>query len=164
VIFDDAGSVLLARRADTGQWEPPGGGLELGEMIETGLRREITEETGLEVTPVALTGVYKHMAKQAICLVFRCALIGGHLRPQKGETTAFRWASITQARDLLPERLAAQVTDAAAATTGPAVRHHDGTHLLPDPAAQALAEVAGRLGISWASAVRMALGDFLVAL
>ncbi len=34
-IIDDRGRVLVIRRADNGQWEPPGGILELGESIHT---------------------------------------------------------------------------------------------------------------------------------
>ena len=40
---------------------PPGGILELDEPIETGVRRELKEETGLDIDPTALTGVYKNM-------------------------------------------------------------------------------------------------------
>ena len=51
VITDDHGRALLIQRADNGHWEPPGGVLELGETIEDGLRREVREETGLDVEP-----------------------------------------------------------------------------------------------------------------
>jgi 8-oxo-dGTP diphosphatase len=56
VIADDHGRALLIRRRDNHHWEPPGGVLELQESIGDGLRREIREETGLGVEPVALTG------------------------------------------------------------------------------------------------------------
>ena len=49
-IFDDSGEkVLLIKRRDNGNWEPPGGVLELDETIEDGLRREVREETGAEI-------------------------------------------------------------------------------------------------------------------
>jgi 8-oxo-dGTP pyrophosphatase MutT (NUDIX family) len=59
-ITDDSGRVLLQRRADNGYWNLPGGGLELGESLETALHREVMEETGLEVRVVRLIGVYSH--------------------------------------------------------------------------------------------------------
>src|SRR3954453_18044884 len=75
-IIDDEGRFLAIRRADNGAWEPPGGVLELDESIEAGLVREVEEETGLRVEPVALTGVYKNMRRGVIALVFRCRLGG----------------------------------------------------------------------------------------
>jgi ADP-ribose pyrophosphatase YjhB (NUDIX family) len=41
-----------------GCWNLPGGHLEQGETIVQGMRREVLEETGLEVRPCALIGVY----------------------------------------------------------------------------------------------------------
>jgi ADP-ribose pyrophosphatase YjhB (NUDIX family) len=40
-----------------------GGVLELSESILDGLRREVREETGLEIEPERLTGVYKNMPR-----------------------------------------------------------------------------------------------------
>jgi 8-oxo-dGTP diphosphatase len=40
--------------------------LELGETIHDGLRREVREETGPDLEPVALTGVCKNMARGII--------------------------------------------------------------------------------------------------
>src|SRR6266568_4376788 len=66
VIIDDQGRALLIQRRDNGSWEPPGGVLEIRESIQDGLRREVREESGLEVEPTALTGVYKNMARGII--------------------------------------------------------------------------------------------------
>lgn len=43
------GKILLLKARATGKWLVPGGGLDLGELMEVGLKREIREETGIEV-------------------------------------------------------------------------------------------------------------------
>ncbi len=57
-VIDDAGRILLIRRADNGLWAMPGGGLEVGETPAQGVVREVLEETGVACEPVALVGVY----------------------------------------------------------------------------------------------------------
>lgn len=55
------GRVLLARRAVEpylGLWDCPGGFLEEGEHPLDGLRRELREETGLELGPLRFVGVW----------------------------------------------------------------------------------------------------------
>lgn len=41
------GKIVLVRRADNGMWVPPGGTLEWGETLVTGLARELEEEAGI---------------------------------------------------------------------------------------------------------------------
>jgi 8-oxo-dGTP diphosphatase len=57
LVVDDTGRFLLSKE-DNGKWELPGGGLDHGEDPLVGLQREITEETGLEVTFVSPTPKY----------------------------------------------------------------------------------------------------------
>lgn len=57
VVVDDAGRLLLGRRADTGLWAVVSGILEPGEDPAVGLAREVLEETGVEVVVDALTAV-----------------------------------------------------------------------------------------------------------
>lgn len=129
VIPDNHGHVLLIRRRDNQHWEPPGGVLELGETIHDGLRREICEETGLQVEPDALTGVYKNMPRGIIALVFRCKITGGQLTTNS-EVTAFRWANESAIRELTSEAYAVRLLDAFREGAAPAIRQHDGTELL----------------------------------
>jgi ADP-ribose pyrophosphatase YjhB (NUDIX family) len=65
--------------------------LELDETIHEGLCREIREETGLDIEPDALTGVYKNMPRGISTLVFRCKITGGQLTAND-EVTGFHWA------------------------------------------------------------------------
>ncbi len=55
VIFDDKGKVLLVKHVPekkgfwAGKYICPGGRLEFGETLENGVRREVLEETGLDI-------------------------------------------------------------------------------------------------------------------
>jgi ADP-ribose pyrophosphatase YjhB (NUDIX family) len=61
LVVDAAGRVLLGRRAVEpyrGLWDVPGGFLEEGEDPLDGLRRELREETGLEIEPHEFLGAW----------------------------------------------------------------------------------------------------------
>ncbi len=56
LVFRD-GKILLGKRQGShgaGTWSPPGGRLEYGESVEDCARRELREETSLELGPVLL--------------------------------------------------------------------------------------------------------------
>ena len=58
-IFDlEKEKVLLIRRRDNGKWAVPGGYMEAGESFSDACKREVLEETGLEVNVNRLIGVY----------------------------------------------------------------------------------------------------------
>lgn len=129
-IVADDGRVLVIQRRDNGAWEPPGGVLELGESITDGLRREVREETGLEIEPGALTGVYKNMSRAVIALVFRCRTAGGELS-ETDETKDARWLTPQEVRELMNEAYAVRLLDALNGDGGGAhIRAHDGIDLL----------------------------------
>jgi 8-oxo-dGTP diphosphatase len=128
VVVDDHGRALLIQRRDNHHWEPPGGVLEPAETIQDGLRREVREETGLDIEPIALTGVYKNMKRAIVALVFRCKITGGQLAITD-EVTAFRWATADDITGLADEAYAARILDALGADHPVAVRNHDGVHL-----------------------------------
>jgi 8-oxo-dGTP diphosphatase len=78
LLFDEH-RVLLARRRDIDWWNLPGGGMELGETVEQTVKREVLEETGLEVEVGQLVGVYSKPQKQEVVLTFLCQKVGGML-------------------------------------------------------------------------------------
>lgn len=58
VIVNSAGHFLLQRMPHDGRWYTAGGAIDPGETPAEAVVREIREETGLEVVPVRIVGVY----------------------------------------------------------------------------------------------------------
>jgi ADP-ribose pyrophosphatase YjhB (NUDIX family) len=89
VVVDQAGRILLHRRDDNELWSIPGGAMEVGERIADTAAREVKEETGLEVQPEALVGIYtdpRHVVeysdgevRQQFSVCFACRVVGGDL-------------------------------------------------------------------------------------
>jgi 8-oxo-dGTP pyrophosphatase MutT (NUDIX family) len=85
-LFDEDGRLLLEHRKDDGLWGLPAGWVETGETPADALIREFREETGLEVEPVALIGLYTRLPGQyeqphtSIHPLYLCRLKGGTLR------------------------------------------------------------------------------------
>jgi 8-oxo-dGTP pyrophosphatase MutT (NUDIX family) len=113
IVTDEGGRVLLVRRSDTGEWEPPGGVVEQDEDLLTALVREVREETGITVRPGRLTGVYKNMTLGIVALVFRCTPAAG--TPTTGpEAAEVRWTEPAQLPQVVGERLRVRIEDALA--------------------------------------------------
>ncbi len=58
VEMEDGGVVLIERRNPPAGWAIPGGFIDYGESAEDAARREIREETGLEIGDLRQFGVY----------------------------------------------------------------------------------------------------------
>jgi 8-oxo-dGTP diphosphatase len=80
--------VLLVLRGNApmqGEWSLPGGALEVGETLEEGVRREVLEETGLAVEPVAMVEVFDRIARDQdgrvqfhyVLVDYLCRISGG---------------------------------------------------------------------------------------
>lgn len=110
VVVDDAGRVLLTRRADTDEWAVVSGVLEPGEEPARAIVREIGEETGVQAEVVRLTSVdvtpmitYPNQDRtQYLDVCFLVRHLDGEPRVADDENTAVQWF----APDALPEPLA----------------------------------------------------------
>ena len=79
VLADAGGEILVARRSDHahqgGLWEFPGGKLEAGEDIRSGLARELAEEIGIRVTSARPTTA--SMRPQLASLAYMAVMTSG---------------------------------------------------------------------------------------
>lgn len=123
VVVDDRNRVLVIRRADNDQWQAPGGVLELGETFETGVAREVHEETGVTVAVEHLTGVYKNMPLGVVALVYRCRPLAGNPQPTP-EAAEATWMPLPQVRTVMAPAFAVRILDAF--TNTPHSRAHNG--------------------------------------
>src|SRR5437773_7795074 len=60
VVVNDAGEVLLAKRADNGDWSVISGFADPGEQPAAAVVREVREETGVDVVPERVSSVRAH--------------------------------------------------------------------------------------------------------
>jgi 8-oxo-dGTP diphosphatase len=93
VIEDDGGRILLVKHKQErggywqGKWICPGGELEVGEEIEEGIKREVKEETNLEVELITPLVTFDRIVKvdgkaslHVIYIDYVARLIGGELK------------------------------------------------------------------------------------
>ena len=90
IVADENGRILLQRRSDNDLWALPGGTMEVGETIAETAVRETREETGLEVSPDYIVGIYTNPhhvvafsngeVRQQFSLCFACKLVGGEVK------------------------------------------------------------------------------------
>ena len=93
IIQDDKGKILLVKHKKErggywqGKWICPGGELEPGEEIEQGIRREIKEETNLEIeflTPLIpfdrVVKINEETSFHVIYIDYMARLVGGELK------------------------------------------------------------------------------------
>lgn len=102
LIFDEQGDLLVSQRWD-GRWNLPGGGVDQGETITDALKREVEEETGLEVRPNILIEVYRSEVggNKTIGFFFLCEIVGGELIGfVQGEVRGNRFLNPTRIRHL----------------------------------------------------------------
>lgn len=89
LVRDGAGNLLFQHRLDFDRWGLPGGVLEIGETFRECVTREVAEETGLQVHPRRLVGLYSAPEwdvqypnsdqVQQFTAAFECEVVGGQL-------------------------------------------------------------------------------------
>lgn len=99
-VIVDHGRVLLVRRGTEpmlGKWTLPGGMLEVGESLTSGVIREVREETGLSVEAVELVELLDRIHREGervryhyVIADYLCRVVGGELKAAS-DAEAVRW-------------------------------------------------------------------------
>jgi ADP-ribose pyrophosphatase YjhB (NUDIX family) len=99
VVIDRDRALLIRRGHEPlkGEWSIPGGMLELGEELATGVRRELKEETGLDVEPLECILVFDRIMREGkrvkyhyVIIDYLCRRKRGRLRPAS-DVIGARW-------------------------------------------------------------------------
>jgi ADP-ribose pyrophosphatase YjhB (NUDIX family) len=107
VVIHRQRALLIRRGCEPlkGQWSIPGGMLELGEELAEGVRRELKEETGLDIEPLQMIAVFDRITHEGkrvkyhyVIVDYVCRLKGGELKSASDVTDA-RWVR----REEMPE-------------------------------------------------------------
>ena len=99
LVTNAEGKILLVKSPMRG-WEYPGGLIEPGETFQQALRREIREESGVEVEITGFVGICKNVEKDIVNIDFTCRYTGGDLTTSD-ESTEVIWATPEEAFQLI---------------------------------------------------------------
>lgn len=75
-----AGKVMLIKRGiepGLGLWAQPGGFLEIDETVQQAAVRETLEETGLQIEPLGLIGLYSRVQAAVVVVAYEARIVGG---------------------------------------------------------------------------------------
>ena len=111
LVLNAQNQLLMMKRSDTGCWGVPGGAMELGETTEETARRELLEETGLEISELTLFGVfsgkelyYRYPSGEEVynvSIVYLARNVHGIIKLSDGEHREFKYFDLSQ----LPENI-----------------------------------------------------------
>lgn len=99
MVTNEKGEILLVKSPWRG-WEYPGGLIEPGESFQEALRREVLEESGVEIEITGFVGICKNVERNIVNIDFTARYIGGELRTSE-ESTEVAWVTPEQAKEMI---------------------------------------------------------------
>lgn len=105
-VFVDGDRFLLIRRAEGipagGWWTPPSGGIEPGETPQQAVVREMREELGLSVEPIAHVWTCPSYDGKWQLYWWLCRAGDAAITPDPAEVAEVRWCTLAEMRELSP--------------------------------------------------------------
>lgn len=108
VILNKKNKVLLLEASEKtkipGKWSFPGGHIELKESVENSLKREIKEETNLEIKDIS--PINTEVIKDTYTIIFSATYLSGEIQ-LSDEHKNYRWVDLEEMKniDLLSKAL-----------------------------------------------------------
>ena len=99
LVTNDKGESLLVNSPWRG-WEYPGGLIEPGESFEAALKREVREESGVEIEITGFVGICKNVARDIVNIDFTARYTGGELTTSE-ESTEVGWFAPEKAMEII---------------------------------------------------------------
>jgi len=102
-ILEKNNKILLVqekKKQVKGKWNLPAGRIEKNEGLINCLKRETKEETGFEIKPLYLIGIYHYPQHSAMIFIFKSKILKGKLIFPPAEIIDAKWCSISEIRNL----------------------------------------------------------------
>jgi len=105
VVIENEKLLLVTRKKDPfkGFLTFPGGKVDEGEKVEDAVKRELREETSLDIEPTDILGVYSDPSRDPrghrISVVFIAKVISGEAKPSS-DAESIEWLSVNEIKEL----------------------------------------------------------------
>ena len=99
LVTNEKGEILLVNSPWRG-WEYPGGLIEPGETFQEALKREVREESGVEIEITGFVGICKNVGRDIVNIDFTARYIGGTLTTSE-ESTEVVWVTPEKAMEMI---------------------------------------------------------------
>ena len=105
VVIENEKLLLVTRKKDPfkGFLTFPGGKVDEGEKVEDAVKRELREETSLDIEPTDILGVYSDPSRNPrghrISVAFIAKVIGGEAKPSS-DAESIEWLSVNEIKEL----------------------------------------------------------------
>lgn len=116
IILHDKKALIIERALDDdiggGTWEFVGGKLEFGETLEVALKREVMEETSLEIQVGKLlyaTTFKTNPNRQVVLLTYACEIVENYEVTLSNEHIEFKWADRPLMEKLLDKAILSDI-------------------------------------------------------
>lgn len=106
IIRNEKGNILFGRKHNEQNWGLIAGAIEIGETPAQAMIREALEETGLDIEPIRIIGVYGGKEQRLtyknghqveyVTIVFECTIKDGQLDPDNEEMKELKFFSEDQ--------------------------------------------------------------------